>query len=135
MSNVAAIALSGMNAATKRLDVSASNVANQRSNGRLSSTGSATTADAQAAYTPLRVDQVEVAGGTQANVSAVSPATVPAYDPQAPYADAQGMVATPNVDVGTEMIDVMLAHQTFAANVKVLKSSNDMTKTVLDMKV
>jgi flagellar basal-body rod protein FlgC len=135
MSSIAAIAVSGMNAAVRRLEVTASNVANQRTTGRLPSADGTVPTGSPSAYRPLRVDQVDVAGGTQASVSAVSPGIVPAYEPDAPYANSQGMVAAPDVDLGTEMVDLMMARTTFAANVKVLKASDDLAKTVLDMKV
>jgi flagellar basal-body rod protein FlgC len=135
MNSIATIAVSGMNAATRRLEVAASNIANQRSTGRMPAADGTVSAGAPRAYAPLRVDQVAISGGTQANVSAVSPGVVPVYDPQAPYADEQGMVATPDVDLGTEMVDLTLARLTFAANVRVLKASDDLTKTILDMKV
>jgi len=88
------IAASGMAAATRRLEVSARNVANARSDGPLPSAGAAVTASFGAPFTPWRVDQVEVAGGgTYAQVSAVDPGQVPSYDPDAPYADQNGLVA------------------------------------------
>jgi flagellar basal-body rod protein FlgC len=135
MTSIAAIAVSGMIAAVRRLEVAAGNVANQRTTGRMPAVDGTVPSGSPSAYRPLRVDQVDAAGGTQANVSVVSPGIVPAYDPQAPYADEQGMVATPDIDLGTEMVDLMMARQTFAANVKVLKAGDDLTKTLLDMKV
>jgi flagellar basal-body rod protein FlgC len=135
MSTIAAIAVSGMYAAVRRLEVSASNVANQGSTGRLPAADGSVPAGSPRAYTPLRVDQVEVAGGTQANVSAVSPGTVAVYEPDAPYADANGMVAAPDVDLGTEMVELMVARLSFAANVQTLKASDTLAKTLLDMKV
>ncbi len=49
----------------------------------------------------LRVSAGNVANAT---VTAVSPAKVPAYDPTAPYADAHGMMASPNVDFANEIV-------------------------------
>ena len=57
------IAASGMAAATRRLEVAARNVANVRSAGPLASAGGTVTASFPAAFTPWRVDQVEVSGG------------------------------------------------------------------------
>ena len=135
MSPVWSIATSGMAAATRRLEVSARNVANVLSAGPLPSASAAATASFSA-YVPLRVDQVETAGGgTAANVSPVSPSSVPAYDPQAPYADANGMVAEPNVDLADEMVQQMVARYTFAMNARVLRTDADMMKSLLDVKV
>ena len=135
MNPVWSIATSGMAAATRRLEVSARNVANVLSAGPLPS-ADANVRASYSAYVPLRVDQVETAGGgTAANVSPVSPSQVPAYDPEAPYADANGMVASPNVDLADEMVQQMVARYTFAMNAGVLRTNADMMKSLLDVKV
>jgi flagellar basal-body rod protein FlgC len=134
MSSVMSIATSGMAAATRRLEVSARNVANVRSAGPLPSAGAAVTASFGAPFTPWRVDQVEVAGGgTAAQVSAVNPGQVPAHDPGAPYADQNGMVAAPNVDLEGEVVEALVARYSFALNAKVMRTSADMTKSLLDI--
>jgi flagellar basal-body rod protein FlgC len=127
-----AIAKSGMQAASLRLDVSASNVANMSSDGPLPDATNA--AAFPPAYVPQRVDQVEVAGGTAARVTNVSPSYVPAYDPNAPYADKNGMVAAPNVDLTNEVVQQMTAAYEFAANARVLQTASQMMKTLLDIK-
>lgn len=135
MTSISAIAVSGMNAAVRRVEVSASNVANQMSTGRLPSATGVGAGGAPTAYTPMRVEQVAVPdGGTRATVGAVSPAHVPVFDPDATFADEYGMVAAPNVDLGDEMIQQMIASYSFAANVQVVKSEDRMMKTLLDMK-
>ena len=105
MNAILSIATSGMTAATRRLEVSASNVANARSDGPLPSADAAVQAQYPEAYKPLRVDQVETSGGgTFANVRHDSPSHVRNYDPGAPYADDRGMVASPNVDFANEVV-------------------------------
>jgi flagellar basal-body rod protein FlgC len=132
MSIASTIALSGLNAATLRLRVSASNVANAGANGPLP--GSANAADFPSAYMPLRVDQFATAGGgTRAIVSARSPATVPAYDPNAPYADADGIVASPNVDFADELIQQLLARYAFAANAQVVRADARLSAALFDI--
>jgi flagellar basal-body rod protein FlgC len=132
MSIVSAIALSGLSAASLRLRVSASNVANASSSGPLP--GTAASAGFPAAYTPQRVDQVEQAGGgTSAGVGAVSPATVTVFDPTAPYADSEGMVASPNVDLAGEIVQQMMARISFAANAQVVRADARMTASLLDI--
>jgi flagellar basal-body rod protein FlgC len=121
-----------MNAASLRLNVAARNIANARSNGALPSADAPE--DAPQAYVPQRVDQVEIAGGTAARVTSVSPATVPVYDPTASYADENGMVAAPNVDIASELVEVMVAKYTFAANAAVVRAESDMMKSLLDIK-
>jgi flagellar basal-body rod protein FlgC len=133
MTSISSIAVSGMNAAVRRLEVSASNVVNQQSTGALPAANGAVPASTQQAYTPLRVNQSDNAtGGTQTSVSAVSPATIPISDPQAPFANQDGMVAAPNVDLSQELVDQMIASYSYTANVASLKAGDRMTKALLD---
>src|SRR5262245_3423268 len=98
MSIASAIAISGLIAADLRLQVAASNIANLRSEGP--PPGAPNPGDVPPAYSALRVNQTDVVGGgTLATVVAGSPATVQSYDPSAFFADANGMVASPNVDL------------------------------------
>ena len=134
MSSVLSIAISGMQAAATRLQASASNVANAGSAGALPDAQGNNSAGATRAYTPLRVDQVDLAGGgTQAIVSNVSPSYVPTYDPGAPYANADGQVASPNVDLTEEAIQQLVARYTFAANARVVTAYDQMVKSLLDI--
>ncbi len=133
MSIASSIALSGLRAATVRLQVSANNVANAYSSGPLP--GSPASASFPAPYAPERVDQVASAGGgTSATVSTVSPGSVPAFDPGAPYADSRGMVAMPNVDFTSEIAQQIMARVSFAANVQVLITDAQMTSALFDIK-
>jgi flagellar basal-body rod protein FlgC len=135
MNAILSIAASGMNAAMRRQEVSASNVANALSDGPLPSADAAVQAKYPAAYTPLRVDQVETAGGgTAAVVGNVTPSTVPTYDPGAPFADGRGMVASPNVDLANEAVQQIIARYTFAMNALVVRTYDQMMKSLLDIK-
>jgi flagellar basal-body rod protein FlgC len=134
MSNISTIALSGMNAAVRRLEVSASNVANARSTGAPNADGTAP-AGAPTAYAPLELVQTASAGGgTQTSVTTAKPSTVAVSDPQVPFADENGFVAAPNVDLGQEMISQLIAKYSFAANAHVMKADDEMSKTLLDMR-
>lgn len=136
MSSVLSIAMSGMQAATRRLEVSASNVANVRSEGSLPDAQGNIPPDAPRPFTPLRVGQVDVAGGgTRAIVSEVSPSYTATYDPTAPYANADGLVATPNVDLADEMIQQLIASYAYAANARVVTSYNQTVKSLFDISV
>jgi flagellar basal-body rod protein FlgC len=121
-----------MMAAMVRLNVSASNVANSSSSGPLpDATGSA--ANSPPAYTPLRVDQVDIGGATSARATPVSPSYAPAYAPSAPYADQSGMVAAPNVDLTNEAVQQITARYAFAANAKVMQVASQMSGALLDI--
>ncbi len=134
MSWILSIAASGMAAASQRLQVSAENIANAESDGPLPSAGAAVQAQYAPAYVPQQIDQVATpGGGTSAVVVDAQPATVAAYAPTAPYADANGEVAAPNVDVAAEAIQQATAAYDFAMNVQVMRVYSQMTKTLLDV--
>lgn len=134
MSSISTIALSGMNAATRRLEVSASNVANVASTGALPDATGAVTAGAPQAYAPLVLVQTASAGGgTATSVATAKPSTTAVSDPQAPFANAAGLMAAPNVDLSQEMVGQMIASYSFAANAKLMKTDDRMTKTLLDI--
>lgn len=124
-------ALSGMQAASLRLTASANNIANVNSNGALPSSGQA---GAPQPYQPVQVEQTGGADGTTvATIRNVSPAYVAVSAPSASYANDQGMVAAPNVDLLTEMLNIMMAKQDFALNAKVAQSIDEMVKKLYDL--
>jgi flagellar basal-body rod protein FlgC len=134
MSSISTIALSGMNAAARRLEVSASNVANVASTGALPNADGRVSAGAPTAYAPLEVVQTASAdGGTQTTVTTVTPPTTAVSDPQAPYANQDGLVAAPNVDLSKELVSQMIASYSFTANAAVMRADDRMTKTLLDV--
>jgi flagellar basal-body rod protein FlgC len=133
VSSISAIAVSGMNAAARRLEVSASNVANVMTTGALPAANGTVAAGAPQAYQALVLNETASAnGGTQTSVTAAAPSYVAISDPQAPFANQAGLVAAPNVDISQEAINQMIASYSFTANAGVLKAQDQMTKTLLD---
>jgi flagellar basal-body rod protein FlgC len=129
------IATSGLAAASRRLEVSASNVANALDTGPLPGADVPNAANFPPAYTPLRINQTAVAGGgTATTVTAVTPSFVPSYEPGAPFADKNGLVAAPNVDLANEFVQQIIARYEFAANAKVIQVESEMMKVLLDIK-
>lgn len=146
--SIFSIATSGLSAASLRVNVAASNIANVRTTGPLpASGGSATPAGAgssstsstyPAAYVPLRVDQVDqsngsMPGGTIAAVSTVSPSYIAQSDPGAPFANQDGLVAAPNVDIAREFVKLAAAKYSFVANAKVIQAYSETTESLLDI--
>ena len=141
------IATSGLSAASSRLEVTASNIANALTTGPLPAPGGSNASGAAgnsnnaanfSAYVPLQVNQVDqtngsTPGGTTAVVSAVSPSFVPQFEPGSPFANQDGLVAAPNVDLASQFIQLLTAKYTFAANAKVIQSYNDTTRSLLDI--
>jgi len=133
MSSISTIALSGMNAASRRLEVSASNVANASSTGAVPNADVTLPAGAPRAYASLQLVQTESAGGgVQTTVATATPSTITVSDPNAPFANKNGLVAAPNVDLSQEMVNQMLASYSFTANAKVLTAADRLARTLLD---
>jgi flagellar basal-body rod protein FlgC len=132
MSIARTIAISGLHVAELRLQVSASNLANMRSDGPLP--GVPNTENFPPVYAAMRVNQTEnVGSGTNASVAKVSPASLAAFDPSAPFADDRGMIASPNVDLANEIVQVLLARFGYAANAKVIHADAQMAGVLLDL--
>lgn len=128
ISPILSISTSGMQAAATRLEASAQNIANAQSSGPLPNAAGATSA-----YAPVAVKQADVkGGGVSARIVNAADPFVPTYDPSSPDADTEGMVAAPNVDMASEMVNVMTARISYEASAKTLKVGNDMLKATLD---
>lgn len=55
------------------------------------------------------------------------------YDPSHPDANAQGFVEYPNVDVNTELVDLMIVRRVHEANVSVFQAAKSMLRRALDI--
>ena len=134
MNSISTIALSGMNAASRRLQVSASNIANATSTGALPNADGTVPAADPRAYAPLALVQTTSAGGgTQTSVTAVTPSTIAVSDPQASFANQNGLVAAPNDDLTLELVSQVIAIDSYAANATVMKVDNRMSKMLLNI--
>lgn len=134
MADVTGIAVSGMVAQSRRLDASASNVANSRTRGAIPEKGAAAEA-AGTVYSPVTVAQSALAGGgVKSTFVPVKPSWTGEYAPDDPAADAEGMVAAPNVDPATETVSQITASRSYAAGASVVRTADEMMRAVLDMK-
>ncbi|MBE3510160.1 flagellar basal body rod protein FlgC [Enterobacter cloacae complex sp. I2] len=120
---------SAMAAQSKRLNVSASNMAN---------------ADSVAGPDghPYRARQVMFEADTSAQgiggvrVSDVVESTAPdrlVYEPGNPLADEQGYVRMPNVNVVNEMVNTISASRSYQANVEVMNSAKALMQKTLTL--
>jgi len=122
---VAAIAQSGIAAATLKLNASASNLANANDTSALGAKG----------YQPIRVDNTALpGGGVLARAVTLRPGTMIIYDPTAAAANAPGFAQAPEIDPISEISNSLAAGRAFAFSVKVLKTADKEDKTLLDLK-
>jgi flagellar basal-body rod protein FlgC len=130
MDAISAIGLSGLNAASVRVQVSASNLANTDDAAPLPGSGVA----GPAPFVPMRVQTVSLGqGGVQAQLSAARPGWGPAYRPDSPYADADGMAAMPDVDLASELVGQAEALQQYRASAALIAVDGRMKKAALDL--
>ncbi len=84
-------------------------------------------------YNPREAVQESIAGGgVRVSFRLANPTHVVAYDPSDPNADAEGLVARPNVDLATEMINMGLAQRAYEASLKVIEAEDEMAGSLLD---
>ena len=103
-----AMAASGMAAASASLTASASSIVSMETTGPVP------------------------ASGATAATSNTLPSYTLAYDPSAPYANLQGMVAAPNIDPVAQSVNLMSASVAFRANLAVFEAANKNFKILLD---
>lgn len=130
MVNAISIALSGLQAATKQLNASASNIANLQTVGSLEAGG-------QEPYSPLTTrqnTQIDSDGNVLGVKSEVIPRNtpfVPSFDPDSPFANEEGIIGVPNIDLATESVNVKLASLTFKANLEVIEAQEELSDELL----
>ncbi len=111
-------ALTGLLAASKRAEGAANNIANVSSTDYRATTTVQTAAPDNA--------------GTQARNIPKTPVIVNAYAPDSPFANADGMVSTPDVDLAEEAVNLKLAEIAYKANASTIKTADEMSKALLD---
>ncbi|NIA70901.1 flagellar biosynthesis protein FlgG [Pelagibius litoralis] len=125
------ISVSGLMAQSKRLAVSADNVANMRSRG-VDPDGPR---EQPGAYQPKRVQDVTTGGGgVRGEVRPIAPASVRSYEPSSPDANSEGLVDRPNVNLAEELVTQIQAQRAYEANAAAIRTQDEITDSLLDIK-
>lgn len=132
MINAIGIALSGLNAATQRVSASASNVANITTAGSLDS-GKKAPYDALTTRQTAVTDASGNGAGVRSEVVSAGRPFVPSYAPDSPFANSEGLIGSPNVDLAEEAVNLNLAELAYKANIGVLKTADEMSEELLRM--
>ena len=128
ISAVTSIAASGLNAASTRLQASASNIANAQSGGARPGAP----ARARTTFLPVVADQASLAnGGVKVDLRMVQPGYFMAYAPSSPSSDKDGMTAMPDVDPAAEAVNQIEARRQYEANLRVLQTADKMQGSAL----
>jgi len=135
------IAGSALTAQRLRMDVTASNVANAETT-RASDGGPYRRASV--VFAPLRMQEATAGAASASKMEAPGGVEVRAviqdsgpprevHDPGHPDADADGNVAYPNVDLVTEMTDMMAASRAYEANITIISAIKNMAQRAIDI--
>jgi flagellar basal-body rod protein FlgC len=121
------IAVSGLRAQNKQMEIISSNIAN------------AQTTDAGKGEPYRRLEAVlkaqkdEISGVEIDRITADKSDFQKVLDPGNPKADKNGYVSMPNVSLPVEMMNLSLATRTYQANAAVLKRYQQMAETTLEL--
>jgi len=135
--NVFDVSGSAMTAQTVRLNTTASNLSNAQS-------VSSNLNETYRARQPVFATQLQTALDGLGNSSQSAPGGVRVagivesqaplhmkYEPERPYADENGYVAYPNVNVVEEMANMMSASRSFQLNAEMMKSARTLAESLL----
>ena len=120
-------ALSGLLAASKRVEASANNIANANTAGALDE------ADGPLPYSAQTVTQkTGENGGVIAEITTKDPGFSAAYDPDSPLANSDGFVGAPNVNLAEEAVNLKLATAAYKASLATLKVADELSQELLN---
>ncbi len=137
---VLGISSAGMDVQNARMEVSAQNLTNANST-RTPEGGPYQRKEAIITSTPVPFDealgvQIDKKNIQEAKISSIVNSNRPPkliFDPQHPDADDKGFVATPDINVTQEMVDVMSASKAYESNVTVFNTTKQMLLRTLDL--
>lgn len=125
MGNTIETSLSGLIAATKKIDTVASNIANAQTVGSL-------TDSENAPYNALTTVQTSQNPAVKAEIVNKNRPFVPSFAPNSPFADENGVVGAPNVNLTEELVISKEAEFAYKSNAQLIKTQIEMQDTLLE---
>lgn len=114
-------------ASSRKVAVASGNIANA------DVVGAANPSDPNQAYAAKTTQDISLSGdGIRTVVLNRTPAFVPSYAPDSPFANEEGLVNSPNVNLDEELVTTKLAENSYKANLAALKTSLKMQDTLQD---
>ena len=129
-SSIFAIAGSALAAQSARLNVAASNLANADS---VAGPDGQPYRGKEVFFQVAAVPGAEIGGVQVAGVEENPAPLREVYQPDHPLADEQGYVVMPNVDPVHEMVNIIAASRSYAANVSVLNTGKELALRTLSL--
>ncbi len=127
MINTIGIALTGLNSASLRINSSAANIANVSTAGSLNDTSTPP-------YTPTTTQNKAqgALGGVQTDIVPKGNPFTQSFDPDSPFANEEGIVGIPNVNLAEEVVNVKIAALSYEANLSTIKVAGELFDELLD---
>lgn len=126
MISPSSIALTGLNAASKRIEASASNIANAQTTGSVDGT--------KPVYMPKDVVQVsEPFGGVKTSIVESTKPPITSFAPSDINADSNGLVNYPNVDLAEELVNLSSAVSQYKSSLQVIEQNRTLSSSLLDI--
>ncbi len=122
---------SALNAEKIRMDVVAQNISNAHNTRDLD--GSAYKRKVVSFESLLATGPGAQAGVRVADITTDNTPGELIHNPQSPDADADGMVRMPNVNIATEMVDLLTASRAYEANLAVVRNARQMATKALSI--
>ena len=121
------IAVSGMRAHNKQMEVISSNIANSRT------TDAGNSQPYRRLEMILKTECEGISGVTVDNIVQDMSEFQKVFDPGNPEADESGYIAMPNVNLPMEMMNMTIATRAYEANAAVLKRYQRIVETALEL--
>jgi flagellar basal-body rod protein FlgC len=129
MASSISISLSGLEAAGKRVENAASNLAN-----KFSTSTQINGVTTKEPFLPQDIVQISEAGGGVRAYQRTSPnPTIKQFAPEDPQADNDGFIDIPNVNDAKQIIDQQIAAYDYKANLKAIKVATTLEQNLLDI--
>jgi flagellar basal-body rod protein FlgC len=124
------VAGTGIGAAQAWLNTTAGNVANMDD---VSPTSEAAYGEQTPVFVPSGAPGQVGEGVTVAGIAEGPTTGIVQYDPTSPVADAQGMVRVPDVQLGSQMVDMIQAQTDYQANTSVFADAKTAYQSALTL--
>jgi flagellar basal-body rod protein FlgC len=121
------IALSGLKAQNKQMEIISSNVTNART------TDAGKGEPYRRLMATFKADGDGISGVSVTDVQPDMSDFIQSYDPGNPDADEQGYVSMPNVNLPTEMMNLTVATRIYQTNAAMLKRYQQMIEATLEL--
>ena len=71
--------------------------------------------------------------GVRSEIVSAGRPFVPSYSPDSPFANAEGLIGVPNINLAEEAVNLLIAETTYKANIATLKTAEELSDELLSI--